>query len=62
MTPIELLECLEAADKVRQGKSGKERVIEDRVLFGILLALGEFSLEEIPVQDRQPLIEKLAAM
>ncbi|MEM7316362.1 MAG: formylglycine-generating enzyme family protein, partial [Planctomycetota bacterium] len=56
--PKELLECLEVADKSRQSKQGDERQIEDRVLFGILLALGEFSLQEIP--DAERLIDLLA--
>ena len=58
VTPQELLECLDAADKLRQGKTGNEREIEDRVLFGFLLALGEFPLAQIP--DGQSLIDRLA--
>lgn len=59
--PAELLDCVEEANKLRQTKSGQEREMEDRVLFGFLLALGEFPLTEIPDPQRQPLIDRLVA-
>lgn len=58
VTPEELLECLDIADRQRQSQSSQKREMEDRVLFGILLALGEFPVKDVP--DSKSLIERLA--
>lgn len=55
----ELLECLRIADKSRQSKSGKERRREDRVIFGLLLALGEFPFSEIPSDEQHRIVDQL---
>ena len=52
VTAMQLLACLRLADDHRKTLSGRARLLEDRVVFGLLLALGEFSLNELP-QDRQ---------
>jgi hypothetical protein len=59
--PQDLLIALDSADKLRQTKAGEDRKREDRVLFGLLLALGEYRLEELPASVRRPLVERLAA-
>jgi hypothetical protein len=59
VTVTELLDCLHRANLLRQSKSGLERRIEDRVLFGLLLSLGEFRPDELPVADRESLIPRL---
>lgn len=58
----ELLECIKVADRLRESKTGEERRIEDRVLFGLLLALGEFPLEEIEKEasKRESLVRQVA--
>lgn len=60
VTATELLECLDEADALRQAKTGDERAREDRVLFGLLLALGEFPLSDLDPAERQPLVDRLA--
>jgi hypothetical protein len=59
VTATELLDCLHRADVMRQSKSGLDRTIADRVLFGLLLALGEFQPDELPPNDREKLIPRL---
>lgn len=59
--PEELLAALDVADRLRQTKTGAARRLEDRVMFGLLLALGEFSLADLPAAQRQPLVARLAA-
>ncbi|HEV3003517.1 MAG TPA: hypothetical protein VGX78_03610, partial [Pirellulales bacterium] len=48
VTPGQLLDCVELADRDRQGKTGPDRQVADRVVYGLLLALGEFDLAELP--------------
>ena len=47
VTPTQLLESLQVVDRQRRLLMGEARRQEDRVLFGILLALGEFSRDEV---------------
>ncbi len=58
--PAELLHCLDRTDKARQLMAGPARKIEDRVLFGLLLALGEFDLTDLPEETRSPFVARLA--
>jgi formylglycine-generating enzyme required for sulfatase activity len=60
VTAGELLECVKLADTRRQGTTGDARRSDDRVLFGLLLALGEFRLEELPEVFRSALPDQLA--
>jgi hypothetical protein len=60
VTPGELLKCLKRADDARQSKTGLDRQLEDRVLFGLLLALGDFELNTLPENGRTTLIQQLA--
>jgi hypothetical protein len=39
VTAAELVECLRRADQLRQNKSGDDRKIEDRVIFGVLVTV-----------------------
>ncbi|MBM4093562.1 MAG: hypothetical protein FJ276_29760, partial [Planctomycetes bacterium] len=59
VTASELLDCLDRADALRQPKTGEDRKSEDRVLFGLLLALGDFRLDDLPEARRQPLLDRL---
>jgi hypothetical protein len=59
VTAAELLDCLRRVDRLRQTKVGEDRKIEDRVLFGVLLALGEFWPADLPVTERESLISQL---
>jgi serine/threonine protein kinase/formylglycine-generating enzyme required for sulfatase activity len=58
--PAQLLECLKLADQLRQPKTGEARGIEDRVLYALLLALGEFELADLPEAQRDAFVEQLA--
>ncbi len=60
VTPMELVECLKVADGIRQSLKDDSRRIEERVLFGLLLALGEFSLSDVPEPERSALIDQLS--
>jgi len=59
VTTAQLLECLKVADRSRQALGSNARRIEDRVLFGLLLALGEFTLDELPSDQKQATVEQI---
>lgn len=54
------MECLDHADALRHAATGEQRKTEDRVLYGILLALGEFDLDAIPESTQTELTAQLA--
>jgi hypothetical protein len=60
VSPEDLLTALTKADTLRQTKTGQDRKREDVVFFGLLLALGEFDLNELPAAEQQPLVNDLA--
>jgi serine/threonine protein kinase/formylglycine-generating enzyme required for sulfatase activity len=60
VAPAELLDCVSRADAFRQTKSGPARRTDDGVLFGLLLALGEFDVTDLPQAQRDSFIEQLA--
>jgi formylglycine-generating enzyme required for sulfatase activity len=55
----ELRECLAVVDNRRQSLQGDERRLEDRVLYGLLLALGEYPLRAVAEKHQGPLVEQL---
>ena len=58
----ELVECLYKADALRQAEHGAEGKIDNEVLFGLLLALGDFQAEDIRDDtSRERLVEHLVA-
>jgi formylglycine-generating enzyme required for sulfatase activity len=59
VTTDQLLDCLHRADALRQTKSGQDRKVEDRVLFGFLLALGEFRPDDLPSAQRDSFVSQL---
>lgn len=61
VTSAELIECVKHADALRQARAGAARGTEDGVLYGLLLALGEFDLAELPESERQSFVGQLAA-
>jgi formylglycine-generating enzyme required for sulfatase activity/tRNA A-37 threonylcarbamoyl transferase component Bud32 len=58
--PGDLLECVEAVELVRRGKSGEARRDQDGVLYGLLSALGEFDLADLLADKQEPFVEQLA--
>jgi formylglycine-generating enzyme required for sulfatase activity len=59
VTPQELLESLQRSAALRQSASGAAKKIESRVMYGLLLALGSYALEQIPEDSREPLFVRL---
>ena len=49
----ELLDCVERCDAKRQSLTAEPRKLEDRVLYGLLLALGDFPIESVDETIRQ---------
>ena len=56
----ELWECVQIVERTRPALRGDGRRLEDRVLFGLLLAMGEFSLSDIPGDQRDSTVQQLA--
>ena len=54
-----LLECVDKCDAARSAMTGAARQAEDRVLFGLLLAIGDYSLDQVPTELRQEFIKRL---
>jgi len=59
VTASELLECLERCDAGRTRLTGSARKAEHRVLFGLLLALGDYSPDQLPAAAQQALIQRV---
>lgn len=61
VTPSELWDCVGVVDRGRTSLRGDERRREDRVLYALLLALGEFAPAEIPRSLRESIVEQVVA-
>ncbi len=59
VTPTELIESLQRSAALRQSVSGAAKKIESRVMYGLLLALGSYPVEQIPEGSREALIVRL---
>jgi len=57
--PWQLLQALRVVDEMRQSKTDIERQQADRLLFAVLMALGEYRLEELPALERVPVVDQL---
>jgi len=60
VSPGELWECVQIVERSRPALRGDSRRVEDRALFSLMLALGEFSLSEIPEDQRDSTVTQLA--
>jgi formylglycine-generating enzyme required for sulfatase activity len=58
-TAAQLIECVDACEVNRASLTGNDRTLEDRVLHGLLLALGDYERESIPEAKREPLKTQL---
>ncbi len=56
---MDVLDCLDTALGLRRTKTGDERRADDPVVYGLLLTLGEFGLEDLPPSQRGRRIEQL---
>jgi formylglycine-generating enzyme required for sulfatase activity len=59
VTAAQLLDALDLAVAQRQIADQAERTAYDRVLYGLLLSLGEFNLTQIPQDRRQATTDRL---
>jgi len=59
VTAEELVESLARSRVLRASATGEDRRVEARVMYGLLVALGSYSLEQIAEADREPLIADL---
>ena len=59
VTSTELIESLHRSAALCQSVSGVARKIESRVMYGLLLALGTYPVEQIPEDSREALIVRL---
>jgi formylglycine-generating enzyme required for sulfatase activity len=58
--PAELIECVGCSDSLRRKKTGDARRVEGGILYGLLLALGEFELSDVPEDERERTLARLA--
>lgn len=61
VTPAELLELLAIVDQRRGPLDGNRQKVDDSVLYGLLLALGEFAWDDLPA-TRDAVVKRLAAI
>jgi formylglycine-generating enzyme required for sulfatase activity len=59
VTPVELLESIEQCEKLRAVASGGAKRLESRVMYGLLIALGSYPLEQIPEASREEVLARL---
>jgi serine/threonine protein kinase/formylglycine-generating enzyme required for sulfatase activity len=59
VTPTELIESLDQSQKLYAASAGSAKRLESRVLYGLLLSLGNYSSEEIPQDSRERLFADL---
>ena len=59
VTSTELIESLHRSAALCQSVSGTARKIESRVMYGLLLALGTYPVDQIPEDSREALIVRL---
>ncbi len=59
VTIQELLECFEVVDAKRGPLDGDRQKVDDGVLYALLLALGEYTIDELPTPS-EPRLERLA--
>ncbi|HEV3024642.1 MAG TPA: serine/threonine-protein kinase, partial [Pirellulales bacterium] len=62
VTPAQLLDCVKEAEALRRTKTDAARRIEDGVLYGLLLTLGEFDFAELPEPAHESFVAQLAEM
>ena len=59
VTSTELIESLHRSAALCQSVSGAARKIESRVMYGLLMALGTYPVDQIPEDSREALIVRL---
>jgi formylglycine-generating enzyme required for sulfatase activity len=62
VTPQELLESFDRCAALRATAAGAAKRLESRVMYGLLIALGSYPLEQIPEASREAVFTKLLAL
>ncbi|MFM8477812.1 MAG: formylglycine-generating enzyme family protein, partial [Planctomycetaceae bacterium] len=62
VTPQELLESFDRCAALRAAASGAAKRLESRVMYGLLIALGRYPLNQIPEASREVVFKKLRAL
>jgi formylglycine-generating enzyme required for sulfatase activity len=62
VTPQELLESFDRCAELRKTATGAAKRLESRVLYGLLIALGSYPLDQIPEASREAVFTKLLAL
>ncbi|MFM7057318.1 MAG: formylglycine-generating enzyme family protein, partial [Planctomycetota bacterium] len=62
VTPVELLESFDRCAALRATATGAAKRLESRVLYGLLIALGSYPLEQIPEGEREAVFTKLQTL
>ena len=60
--PSDLVAGIERCMTLRESLTGVEKRMESRVIYGLLLALGSFSPDEVPAAVREPVMQKVASL
>jgi hypothetical protein len=61
VTPQELLESFDRCAELRKTATGAAKRLESRVMYGLLIALGNYPLDQIPEASREAVFTKLRA-
>jgi hypothetical protein len=59
VTPQELLESFERCAELRETATGAAKRLESRVMYGLLIALGNYPLDQLPEASREAVFTKL---
>lgn len=62
VTPQELLESFDRCAALRKTATGAAKRLESRVMYGLLIALGSYPLDQIPESSREAVFAKLQAL
>lgn len=60
VTVTDLWACIEIVERTRPALRGEARKLENRVLYGLLLGLGEFGWNDLTADQRERFVEPLA--
>ena len=62
VTPQELLESFDRCAALRATAAGAAKRLESRVMYGLLIALGSYPLDQLPEASREAVFTKLLAL
>jgi formylglycine-generating enzyme required for sulfatase activity len=59
VTPSQLFDCLDLADRRRDGLTGESRRFGDTALYGLMLAAGDYALDEFAADVREGMVRRI---